>query len=64
MPPPDADMNSPETRARAYREKAEAVRALAASVKDEETREQLYTVAADYDLLAQHFEKMLKSPAP
>jgi hypothetical protein len=51
-------------RARAYREKAEAVRALAASVKDEETREQLYTVAADYDLLAQQFENMRKSSAP
>jgi hypothetical protein len=55
--------DSVDARARRYREQAKAVRDLAAAATTADIREQLYSVAADYQLLAEYLEN-LPEPSP
>jgi hypothetical protein len=41
-----------------YRDIAIALRALAPTLKDSEARKELHTIAADYELLAKHAERL------
>jgi hypothetical protein len=56
--------DSPDTRASLYREICNAVRTLAVTVKNMDVSDELYLIAADYELLAQHVENFPQLPPP
>jgi len=52
------------TRTARYRELAGALRTLAIAMKTADAREELYAIARDYDVLAEHAERLLDSMSP
>ena len=55
---------NPLVRAQNYRVRAEELRSIRESWRDPETREILGRVAADYDRMADHLEKMVEVHPP
>lgn len=54
-------MESPKLKIESYRSRAEELRAVAQGLKDQEARDSLMRIAADYDRMADRIARRLRS---